>query len=173
MNDDFHRDWDNRLRGIAHNWSHKYSWLDEDEAYSELLVWYAKACINYKASKGSFSTFFYYYQYKAFTALELQWRNDNYMADWDIDSCFDLEDETAEAAIHHMLVELDKIHLSEDAKKLLHFIMTTDLTADKKHKRVGKHTVLDKAYKIMGWSYKRSREAIDTLRVFYGERAVA
>lgn len=173
MNDDFHRDWDNRLRGIAHNWSRKYVWLDEEEAYSELLVWYAKACLNYNTSKGTFQSFFYYYMRKAYKALKDLWLNENYMADWDLETCLDLEDETAEVALHNMLIELDKTYLTEDAKKLLHFIMTTDLTADKKHNRVGKHTVLDKAYKIMGWSYKRSREAIDTLSVFYGERAVA
>lgn len=173
MDMNFYREWDSRLKGIAHNWSLHCKWLPEDEAYSELILWFAEALHNYSESKGAFGTFFYYYQLKAYKQLKSQWRNKNRMAHWDIEKALDVEDSKAIDAVHIMLIELDKVFLSKDAQELLKFILTTDLTADSKHKRVGYNTVLNKAAEIMSWPYKRSRKALNALKEFYGERAIA
>lgn len=173
MNDNFHREWDSRLKGIARNWSRKYSWVTEDEAYSELLVWYAEACNNYDEGKGSFNTYFHFFMHRAYHKLYEQWHNDNYMAEWDLDSVMQVESTEAEKALHVLLVDLDKVYLSKDAQKLLHFILTTDLLSGSKHNRIGQHTVMVKAHDLLNWSYTRSKRALDTLKAFYGERAIA
>ena len=173
MNNDFHREWNSRLKGIAHNWSKKYAWIAEDEAYSELLVWYAEACSNYDESKGKFGTYFYFFMHRAYKNLAEQWHNDNGMAEWDLDTILDVESRVAEKAIHQLLIDLDKVYLSKDAQALLHFILTTDLTADSKHNRVGANTVMVKAHEQLNWTYTRSKKALEALKVFYGERAIA
>lgn len=162
-----HEMWFSRLRGIAVKWSHEYSCIDEDEAYSELMCSYGEAIVRYDPDRDvKFENFFYFYRKKAFDRLMGNRVLDTSLDNLEDDSCM-LRDDRMEEAFRYIILKMDVEGMMDDVRVVLAYLMEKGLV--KANGGMGCYSVAQELQKFMNWSYNRSLKAAKALRSIYRE----
>lgn len=173
-----HKEFLSNLQKTATLWGIRFAGtIDAEEAYSELLVQYAEALKDFDEKKGqNFNSFFYFYRQRALKNLfdeAHKWKSVGAcLLDIDKFTAVLFSDE-AKAVLHNVLAQVDLVQLSTDARKLLDFLMSTDIFENKTRKRTGWTGIVALAKDKLDWNYARAKKAVDDLRIFYNEYAYA
>lgn len=166
-----HKLWaEDYLPRMAKKWAHAYS-IDEEEAYSELLVAYAEALESYDESRASFSAYFYFFRGRALHTLLAEnnkWKEYASIEGKSLDLYLQDTDK-----IVHLINEMDKVALNKDSLAMLEFIFNHNFVTNKERARVGKETVYREITSTLNWTWERAKKAMAGLQEFYGERAFA